>query len=75
VEKPFRVNATGGLKPGANSLEIKVTNTWVNRLIGDAQPNVAKTYTYTAQRFYRANSKLVPSGLIGPVKVMTVSKQ
>ncbi len=33
---PFRVNVTGALKEGENKLEIKVTNLWVNRLIGDA---------------------------------------
>jgi hypothetical protein len=34
---PFRVEVTGVLKPGRNLLEIKVTNLWVNRLIGDEQ--------------------------------------
>ena len=67
---PFRVDATDALKPGANALEIKVTNLWVNRLIGDAQPNVAKRYTYTTQPFYRANSPLAPSGLLGPVRII-----
>ena len=37
---PFRVNVTESLKPGENSLEIKVTDLWVNRLIGDVQPDV-----------------------------------
>jgi hypothetical protein len=47
-----------------------VTNLWVNRLIGDAQPNVAKKYTYTTQPFYRANSPLLTSGLLGPVRII-----
>jgi hypothetical protein len=34
---PFRVNLTGAARPGANSLRIKVTNLWPNRLIGDEQ--------------------------------------
>ena len=34
---PFRVDVTSALKPGANTLEIKVINLWVNRLIGDQQ--------------------------------------
>lgn len=67
---PFRVDVTSALKPGANSLEVKVINLWVNRLIGDQQPNVAKKFTYTAQQFYSANSPLLPSGLIGPVEVV-----
>jgi hypothetical protein len=36
---PFRVDATGVLRRGPNSLEVKVTNLWVNRLIGDQQPD------------------------------------
>jgi hypothetical protein len=34
---PFRTAATAALHPGQNSLEIRVTNTWANRLIGDEQ--------------------------------------
>jgi hypothetical protein len=67
---PFRADATAALKPGANVLEIKVTNLWVNRLIGDQQPGVTKKYTYTALKFYAADSPLLPSGLIGPVRVV-----
>jgi hypothetical protein len=72
---PFRVDVTSVLKPGANTLEITVINLWVNRLIGDQQEGTTTKYTYTAQQFYRADSPLLPSGLIGPVQVMrTVSK-
>jgi hypothetical protein len=67
---PFRVDVTSALKPGANTLQIKVINLWVNRLIGDQQEGVTKKYTYTAQQFYRADSPLLPSGLIGPVQVV-----
>jgi len=34
---PFRADITGTAKPGANRLEIKITNLWPNRLIGDEQ--------------------------------------
>jgi hypothetical protein len=67
---PFRVDVTSALRPGANTLEIKVANLWVNRLIGDKQPGVTKTYTYTAVEFYRADSPLLPSGLLGPVRIV-----
>ena len=34
---PYRVDVTGALKPGANTLVVKVTNLWINRMIGDEQ--------------------------------------
>ena len=71
-KKPFRVNLTGVLKPGNNKLEVKVTNLWVNRLIGDQQVSESKKYTYTTMQFYNAKSTLQPSGLLGPVKIVSV---
>jgi hypothetical protein len=72
---PYRVDITPALTPGKNAVEIKVTNAWVNRIIGDRQPNVTKTYTFTSPKFYKADSKLVASGLLGPVKVIRISKE
>jgi hypothetical protein len=69
-KKPYRVDVTEALRPGSNMVEIKVTNAWANRIIGDRQPNAAKTYTFTSPKFYKADSKLWPSGLLGPVKVV-----
>ena len=34
---PFRVDVGGAAKVGANELEVRVTNLWPNRLIGDEQ--------------------------------------
>jgi len=66
---PYRVDVTAALKPGANQISIKVVNAWVNRLIGDEQPGATK-YTYADVHPYKANSPLLPSGLIGPVTVI-----
>jgi len=71
---PFRVNVTEPLKQGENVLEVKVTDLWVNRLIGDQQPGVKNKITYTTQAFYQANSPLLSSGLLGPVKIVRLSK-
>jgi hypothetical protein len=70
---PFQADVTGALKPGSNTLEIKVTNLWPNRLIGDLQPNVTKKYTWTSLDVLRADSPLLPSGLLGPVRVLRTS--
>jgi len=34
---PFRIDITKVVKAGRNRLEVRVTNTWVNRLIGDEE--------------------------------------
>lgn len=56
------------LKRGKNSLEIKVTNLWVNRMIGDCEPDGGKPVT-SVRRFYKAGDPLLPSGLLGPVRL------
>ncbi|OYU35394.1 glycosyl hydrolase [Novosphingobium sp. PASSN1] len=63
---PYRADLTGLTKPGTNTLEVRITNLWVNRLIGDAQPG-AKPITFTTLKTYRADAPLRPSGLMGPV--------
>lgn len=69
---PFRVDATGALKPGPNEVAIKVINAWVNRLIGDQQPDTATKYTFAPSKPYKANAPLLPSGLLGPVNLYSV---
>lgn len=69
----YRVDVSAATKPGANRLEIKVANLWVNRLIGDAQPGATKL-TWTALPTYRADAPLRRSGLIGPVTLQGVAQ-
>ena len=52
----FHVDVTDAMKPGAKLVELKVKNLWVNRLIGDQQPGIARRYTYTTQAFYQPDS-------------------
>jgi (4-O-methyl)-D-glucuronate---lignin esterase len=72
---PYRVDVTSALKPGANQVTIKVINAWVNRLIGDQQPDATIKYTFADVKPYKANSPLLPSGLLGPVKLQRVTTQ
>lgn len=68
---PYRVDVGPALRPGRNELRVAVATLWRNRLIGDAQPNVARKITYTSSPTYRPDARLRPSGLIGPVTLMT----
>jgi hypothetical protein len=71
---PFKMEITNDLKSGDNTLLIKVTNLWVNRLIGDQQSYAVKKYTFTDFAPYKADSPLLPSGLLGPVRITSASK-
>lgn len=63
---PWRVDITEPVHEGMNELEIEVVNTWVNRLIGDAQLPPEKRVAKSNIQ-YPSNAPLMPSGLIGPV--------
>ena len=112
---PFRVEVTDALVSGKNQLEVRVTNLWPNRLIGDQQepddcvwnpeeiwtgigatpdekvalghplkeipswltagqprPSAGR-YTFVTWNFYRKDSPLLESGLLGPVQVMKMT--
>lgn len=66
---PFVVDVTDAVRKGNNHLEVRVTNLWVNRLIGDCQDGVEEPVTYTSMVFYKADDPLLPSGLLGPVTI------
>jgi hypothetical protein len=70
---PFQADVTEALKPGTNRIEIKVTNLWPNRIIGDQQPSMQKKYTFTDYRPYTKDSPLLESGLLGPVMISSVT--
>ncbi len=105
---PFSVDITDVCKEGTNRLEVRVTNLWPNRVIGDMQhPDEdiwvdevrpggrigiprgkglllmpewylggnsrpeSERIAWTTWRHYEKDSELLPSGLIGPVKINT----
>jgi hypothetical protein len=71
---PYAVKITDAAKPGANTIEIKVTNTWRNRLLGDAKLPAARRKTFTTTKPCFAHKDLLPSGLIGPVRIMSAQQ-
>jgi hypothetical protein len=60
----------GAVRAGTNRLEIAVTNLWPNRLIGDQQLPPEKRKTHTNITKFHADSPLMPSGLLGPVRLV-----
>ncbi len=66
---PYRIDIGALVKRGANRLEIRVGNLWVNRLIGDAQPGAQKV-AWTPLPTYLKSAPLRRSGLIGPVTII-----
>ncbi len=69
--KPYRVNITSHIKAKGNTLEIDVVNLWPNRLIGDTFFPEEEQFTKTNIRKFTKATELLPSGLIGPVKILT----
>jgi hypothetical protein len=70
---PFRIDVTQALVPGSNQIVVRVTNLWVNRMIGDQQSWAPKKYAFADFMPYKADSPLLPSGLLGPVRLVSVS--
>jgi hypothetical protein len=93
---PFRINIDDFVQEGTNKLEVKITNLWPNRLIGDEQlpmdferngkgikqwpdwlinnsERPTERETFSTFKHWDKDSDLLPSGLLGPVKIV-VSK-
>jgi len=75
--KPFRIEVTGELQKGDNTLKIKVVNSWYNRVAGDQTFPDKKQYTSTnidLKHDFRGRPideiPLEPSGLLGPVTIL-----
>jgi hypothetical protein len=67
---PWRVEISKAVRASNNTLDIEVANLWPNRMIGDAR-NPDRAYTQTTYRPYQADHPLLPSGLLGPVRLTT----
>lgn len=64
---PYQIEISGALKAGANKIEVKITNQWTNRIVGDAIHPDKKKLDGAGLSFGTPNKILIESGLIGPV--------
>lgn len=76
---PYEVDVSGALQPGENAIEIKVTNQWTNRLVGDRLVPPEKRVLGEASvlpAWMRGPETALPeSGLIGPVRLLARAVQ
>lgn len=71
--KPYRLNISKFVKPGENTIEVETVNNWKNRLIKDSSLPENRRLTWTNQQNYSPSDTLQCSGIIGPVKLITLS--
>jgi hypothetical protein len=82
---PYEVDVTDAIKPGANQLEIKVTNEWTNRIVGDRLLPAEKKVLPQDPGAAAAGGARRPgfggqqaageSGLLGPVRIVSRSSE
>jgi hypothetical protein len=71
---PFEVDCTEALREGPNELVVEVTNTWHNRLVGDAKlpldERITRSNIAASGGKPWAQLDLLESGLFGPVRLV-----
>lgn len=79
---PFAVEITDAVRAGRNSLRLRVTNTWRNRLIGDYGKPAAERETFVVPMLRLGKEwlpggpgvELSPAGLLGPVTIRSIAR-
>jgi hypothetical protein len=79
---PFAVEITAAARAGRNSLTLRVTNTWRNRLIGDYGKPAAQRQTFVVPLLRKEQpwlpggpgTALSPAGVLGPVTVRSIAR-
>ena len=70
---PFRIDITDAPKrhhkPVVFDIEVRITNRWPNRLIGEDLLPEDEQATWTSWKHWSKHDKLLDSGLLGPVKL------
>ena len=70
---PYRLDVTRWMKPGANHIEVRVTNTAMNEMAGESLPDFTALYAKFGRRFENQDVDRIhplPSGLFGPIRLI-----
>lgn len=74
---PYRVDISAAVHPGRNTLEVRVTNEWTNRIAGDKKvppdervlPGDKEIPPMALHGLFAGPTEPLPAGLMGPVEI------
>jgi hypothetical protein len=75
---PYELDITSQLREGVNKIEVKVANLSLNALAGQERPDYRLLSARDGQRFVPQDTHLIvptPSGMLGPVRLLTQPKE
>lgn len=75
---PYELDVTSQLRAGVNKIEVKVANLSLNALAGQERPDYRLLSARYGQRFVPQDTHLIvptPSGMLGPVRLLTQPKE
>ncbi|TDW47912.1 alpha-L-rhamnosidase-like protein [Flavobacterium sp. 270] len=67
---PYKTDISNALQKGKNTIIIKITNTWANRLMGDEKLPKEERLTWTTAPYRLEGNPLLKAGLLGPVTIV-----
>ncbi|KRD08935.1 DNA-binding protein [Flavobacterium sp. Root901] len=67
---PYKTDISNALQKGENTIVIKITNTWANRLMGDEKLPKEERLTWTTAPYRLEGNPLLKAGLLGPVTII-----
>ncbi len=67
---PYKIDITDVLRRGKNELEIQVSNTWANALLGSDLGTPPFENIWTNGKYRRAEKEPLPAGMTGAVKII-----
>jgi hypothetical protein len=72
---PYKTTISQALKKGKNTIEIKITNTWANRLMGDQKLPKEQRSTWTNATYRLEGEPLLKAGLLGPIIIIIIKEK